>query len=231
MLDVRALKIPATPGDQREAMRELLIATTNSGKFAQLRDALRPLNLALKSLADFQGSEDIEIEENGKTAGENARIKATVYAQQLEVTALAMDSGLYLAGLSDEFQPGIYVRRIYGEGDYSRPSDRELLAYYTGLVAGLGGEADGRWEEAVCIAAPGGQIMETTLISRRSFVSKPSKKRVSGYPMESLQVDPKTGKYIAEMTGDEKSLFWQELIGERLCPFVEEALARLSKEV
>ncbi|MBA7587353.1 dITP/XTP pyrophosphatase [subsurface metagenome] len=211
-------------------MKELLIATTNSGKFSQLRDALKPLNLALKSLADIQGSDDIEIEENGKTAHENAQIKATTYAQQLSITALAMDNGLYLTGLPDEFQPGIYVRRIYGEDDYPRPSDKELLAYYSGLVTGLGGKADGHWEFAVCIATPTGQIFEATLIEPRSFVSKPSLKSVSGYPIESLQIDPKTGKYIAEMTNDEKSLFWQELIGERLCTFVQETLERLSNE-
>jgi len=206
-------------------MRELLIATTNSGKLDQLGDALRPLNLALKNIADFQGSDGIEIEENGKTAGENARIKATVYALQLDVTTLAMDSGLYLAGLPDEYQPGIYVRRIYGRGNYPRPSDEELLAHYSGLVTGLGGKVEGQWEFAVCIATPTGQISETTLISPRSFVGKPSLRRVSGYPLESLQIDTKTGKYIAEMTRKEKSQLWQELIGERLCTFVQEALA------
>jgi len=211
-------------------MRELIIATTNSGKFGQLGDALRPLNLVLKSLADFQGSDVIEVEEIGKTAVENARIKATAYAQQLDVTVLAMDSGLYLVGLPDEFQPGIYVRRIYGEGNYPRPSDGELLAYYTGLVSGLGGKADGQWEFAVCIATPTGQIFETALISPRSFVCKPCLKRVSGYPMESIQIDPKTGKYIAEMTTEEKSRFWQEMIGERLCAFVQETLMQLFNE-
>lgn len=211
-------------------MSELLIATTNPGKFDQLGDALRSLGLELRNLTDYQCSDDIVVEENGKTALENAQIKATIYAQQLGVTALAMDSGLHLVGLPDEFQPGIHVRRIYGGGDYSRPSDEALLAYYSGLITGLGGKANGEWEFAVCIATPSGEVFETTLISPRSFVGKPSLRKVSGYPMESLQIDPKTGKYIAEMTHEEKGRFWQEMIGERLCAFVRGVLAQLPKE-
>jgi inosine/xanthosine triphosphate pyrophosphatase family protein len=209
-------------------MKALLIATTNPGKFSQLSDALKPLDLALRSLADMQEADATEVEENGKTAQDNAQIKATAYAQQLNIITLAMDNGLYLKGLDDALQPGIYVRRIYGEGNYPRPSDIELLAYYSGLIAGLGGKANGHWEFAVCIATPTGQIFETTLIQPRGFVSKPSLKIVSGYPIESLQIDPKTGKYIAEMTNDEKSLFWQALIGEQLCTFVQETLERIS---
>ncbi len=208
-------------------MKELVIATTNAGKFSQLGAALNPLKLALKSLSDIQGADGIEIEENGKSARENARIKATTYARQLNRTVLSMDNGLYLTGLPDEFQPGIHVRRIYGAGDYPRPSDKELLAYYSGLIAGLGGQADGCWEFAVCMATPTGQIFETTLTQPRNFVSKPGLKMVSGYPLESLQIDPKSEKYIAEMTDDEKRLYWQELIGKKLCMFVQETLERL----
>ena len=211
-------------------MEELLIATTNPGKFSQLRDALGALNLALVRPDDLRGSDGIKIEENGRTAQENARIKAATYARQLNRIALAMDNGLYLAGLVDEFQPGIYVRRIYGGGDYPRPSDREMLAYYSGLIAGLGGEADGHWEFAICIATPAGRIFETTLIEPRGFVSRPCSQIVPGYPLESLQIDPKTGKYIAEMADDEKSRFWQALIGERLCSFVRETSNRLSNQ-
>lgn len=211
-------------------MTELLIATTNQGKFEQLRAALGPLNLDLRNLADYPGSAGIKIEENGRNAGENAHIKATRYAEELDLTSLAMDNGLYLAGLPDELQPGIHVRRIYGGGDYPRPSDEELLAYYSGLIAGLGGEAEGKWEFAVCIAAPGGQVFAASLISPRNFVSKPSLRRIPGYPMESLQIDPRTGKYIAEMTQEEKSRLWQDLIGEQLCAFVQKAITQLTEE-
>lgn len=212
-------------------MPELLIATTNTGKFCQLRDALQPLDLVLKSLSDIPASDHIALAETGQTVQENARLKGLTYARQLNMTVLAMDNGLYLTGLPDELQPGMYVRRIYGDGDYPRPSDQELLAYYTGVVTGLGGQADGWWEFAVCFATPAGQMFETTVIQPRRFVSRPSFRLVPGYPLESLQIDSQTGKYIAEMTNDEKRVFWQALIGERLCKFVREALERFSKEV
>ena len=93
-------------------MNELVIATTNPAKLQQMRDALEPLDLCLSSLDDYPDMDKICIQENGKTAQENARIKATTYACELNATVLSMDSSLYLVGLPDINQPGIFVRRI-----------------------------------------------------------------------------------------------------------------------
>lgn len=203
-------------------MQELVIGTTNQAKFQQLSAALEPLGLAIVSLA---GPNDAEIAETGKSAQENARIKATTYARQLGAAVLSVDTGLYLSGLPDAQQPGIFVRRIYGLGDYPRPSDQELLAHYCRLIAGLGGKTDGYWEFAACIATPAGQVSEGTFVSHRHFVSEPCDRIIPGYPLESLQVDPNSGRYIAEMTDAEKDAFWQRLIGNWLVHFVRNALA------
>ena len=117
------------------------------------------------------------------------------------------------------------MRRIYGEGDYKRPSDEELLAYYSDLITSLGGKTEGHWDVAVCLVTPLGQVFETAWISERIFVSKPSQNRVVGYPLESLQIDPQSGMYIADMTNGAKRLFWQKLIGQQLCTFVGESLS------
>jgi hypothetical protein len=193
-------------------MQELVIGTTNQAKFQQLRAALEPLGLAIVSLAELN---DVEVAETGKNAQENARIKATTYARQLGAAVLSVDAGLYLSGLPDANQPGIFVRRIYGQGNYPRPSDRELLAYYCRLIASLGGKTDGYWEFA------------DTLVSHRHFVSEPYDRIIPGYPLESLQVDPDSDRYIAEMTDAEKDAFWQRLIGDWLVHFVQNALAGL----
>jgi inosine/xanthosine triphosphate pyrophosphatase family protein len=209
-------------------MRDLLIGTTNPGKFNQLRDALSPLNLTLRELSAFQGASSLHIEESGKTARENARIKATTYARELGIDTLAMDSGLYLAGLPEELQPGIKVRRIGGEDHSIRATDKELLDHYSGLIAGLGGKTEGYWEFAVCITTPTGQVFESTLIEHRQFVSTPYDRIDPGYPLESLQIDPSTGNYIAEMSSSERAIFWQRLIGRRLCLFVQKTFEQLS---
>ena len=76
----------------------------------------------------------IDVEETGKTAVENAWIKASAYYQALKIPTIAGDSGVYIDGISPEEQPGLYVRRVNGDV----LSDDEMIAYY----AGLAGKAD-----------------------------------------------------------------------------------------
>ena len=211
-------------------MPELVIATTNSAKLQQLQDALAPLALHLESLQDYPGSEHIDIVENGKTAKENAWLKATGYTTFLNATVLSMDNALYLDGLPADRQPGLHVRRIYGDGHPAYPTDKTLLDHYSTLIRRLGEQIDGYWEFGICIATVQGQTFETSIRSQRKFVADASPKINTGYPLESLQIDPTTGKYISEMHSQEKATFWQHRIGVPLCAFVQEALAAIHQD-
>ncbi|MFC1790046.1 non-canonical purine NTP pyrophosphatase [Patescibacteria group bacterium] len=64
----------------------------------------------------------------------------------------------------------------------------------------------GHWLFAICIVTPDEKLFETTLESPRTFVCRPSQQKISGYPLESLQVDPGSGKYISEMSTKERLL-------------------------
>jgi hypothetical protein len=44
---------------------------------------------------------------------------------------------------------------------------------------------------------------------------------MEGYPLESLQLEKETGKYIAEMTEIEKEQFWQKNIGQEVQGFIK----------
>lgn len=57
----------------------------------------------------------IEIQGNGKDAIENALIKARTYVKILDVLVFAMDDNLYIEGIPDNKQPGMYVRRVNGK--------------------------------------------------------------------------------------------------------------------
>jgi len=96
-----------------------------------------------------------------------------------------------------------------------------MIEYYSKLIDSLGGKAEGYWEFGICIATPGGEYKETTIKSPRNFVSTPTTNRQAGYPLESIQIDPTTNKYIADMTQDEQDIFWQQAIGEKLLEFVK----------
>jgi hypothetical protein len=88
------------------------------------------------------------------------------------------------------------------------------------MIERLGGTSEGYWEFAVCLANQDGDVFEHTIVSHRMFVSQPSPVVIPGYPLESLQIEPKSGKYISEMTTEEQTSFWQLMIGKELCAFV-----------
>ena len=200
-------------------IKELVIGTTNPAKVSQLRDVLTPLGIKVEGMEKGQVP---EVTEDGATVQENARKKATAYASALGRTVLSMDNALFIDGLALEQQPGIHVRRI---GGTLAVNDEELLAHGAALVESLGGTATGYWEFGVCIAAPSGTVSELTIRTpQRTFTSTPSTTIIPGYPLESIQIDPESGKYISEMTAEEQADFWQKTIGVTLATFVQGVL-------
>jgi XTP/dITP diphosphohydrolase len=101
-------------------MTNLLIATRNRGKVRELEEMLADLPVKLRSLNDFPNV--VEPEENGATFIENAELKATYYARQTGLCALADDSGLAVAALGGA--PGVLSARYAG----AEASDAERIA-------------------------------------------------------------------------------------------------------
>lgn len=199
-------------------MRKLIMGTTNPAKIAQMRDALVLAGIQVEGVANKKLLP--EVLEDGATVQENARKKAVAYAKALGQTVLSMDNALFLNGLAPEDQPGIHVRRI---GGTFAATDAELLDHGIALVESLGGDVGGYWEYGVCIADSSGKISEITIRTPRIFTSKRSDNSIPGYPLESIQIDPETGKYISEMTTTEMAAFWQRTLGVPLCTFVSTA--------
>jgi inosine/xanthosine triphosphate pyrophosphatase family protein len=198
-------------------MKEIIYGTTNPAKVAQVRSVLEPLGFDVKSLTEADAQ--ISVEEDGKTAEENARKKAATYASTLGKRVLSMDVALYFNDLPDDQQPGLHVRRIAGG---KRADDTELLAYYADLARSMGDRVDAYWRYAFALAQPDGDCISFTHDTPRIFVSTPSEKIVEGFPLESLQIDPESGKYISDMSPNEVDTFWQNSIGLPLAKFVQE---------
>lgn len=198
-------------------MKEILFGTTNEAKIKQVRGALALINIGVRGVADKEMLP--KVNEDGKTAVENARKKALAYAQALREPVFSMDNALYLEGLVDEEQPGLNVRRMNGYPE--RPSDEQMLEYYSRLISRLGGKINGYWEFGVCLATLEGKTWEAIIKSPRIFVEKPSKIIVAGYPLESIQIEPESGRYISEMSQEDQDAFWQKAIGQPLVKFVQ----------
>lgn len=205
-------------------MKEIIIGTSNLGKIDKMKYALSGLDIIVSGV-DKETIRNFTVNETGETALENARIKALAYAKVTGKVVLSNDSAVYIDGLHKKTQPGIKVRRINGKENFV--SDEELIDHYSKIVHELGGEATMVVEDGICMANPDGSYYETTIISKRKLVSKPSATRTKGHPLDSLQIDSKTGKYFSEMTHKEKDAMWKGLIGKKLLEFVKETLPKL----
>ena len=94
-------------------MKELLFATENISKVNRFSAKLLENGIKLKSLKDFDF--DIKIDENGKTAIENATQKATTCYEATGLTTMAIDDTMYIEDIPEDKQPGVYVRRVNGK--------------------------------------------------------------------------------------------------------------------
>jgi len=91
-------------------MKSVLIATTNPGKLAEIKIALSPLKKQGVTVLDLSSFPEIEPpEETGATFEENARLKASYYAEKTQLPTIADDGGIMIDALHGE--PGVKSRR------------------------------------------------------------------------------------------------------------------------
>jgi XTP/dITP diphosphohydrolase len=81
---------------------QILIATNNQGKFIEIQDLLKQINIEAVSVSKFNLQEPDETE---KTFAGNALIKAKFYGKNSGLVALADDSGLCIEALDGA--PGV----------------------------------------------------------------------------------------------------------------------------
>ena len=87
-------------------MKEILFATGNTAKVDRFYEKLLKNGILLKSLKDI--NINIDIEENGKNAIENAMRKAKAYYDATKITTMAMDDTMYIDGIPEEKQSMIF---------------------------------------------------------------------------------------------------------------------------
>ena len=180
-------------------MKKILFATNNQSKINRFKDGLIKRNIELISLADL--NLNIDVEENGKDAIENALIKARAYKDIVNMSVLAMDDNLFLEGVPDAEQPGTNVRRVQGK----RLTDEEMLQHYISLVDrfGIDGKITARWIYGIAII---NDKEYTYTWSKNDFylVNMPTAKRNVGYPLNSISINKKLNKYFTDMTEEDK---------------------------
>ncbi len=173
----------------------LLLGSSNPGKIADWRTMLG--HLALEIFDPAQLGLAVDAVESADNAEENARIKALAYFAASGIPTFSLDAALRIEGLPADRQPGVHVRRI---GGAESATDDEMVDHYRALLEKLGGRAAGEWTLGIALAPDRDHVYSERLTNRTTFVSTPSRARVAGNPLQSLQIDPVTGVYFAEMT-------------------------------
>ncbi|HKZ16422.1 MAG TPA: XTP/dITP diphosphatase [Geobacteraceae bacterium] len=110
-------------------MKELVVATRNTGKLKEISRLLEGTVNALYSLAEFP--ELPAIIEDGDTFEQNALKKARVTALQVGKPVIADDSGLCVDALAG--RPGIHSARFAGETANDEANNRRLLNELAGI--------------------------------------------------------------------------------------------------
>lgn len=179
----------------------LLYATGNPAKITAMQNRLKELGIELAGLRDLD-REIPKVVEDGSTPLENARKKALGYYEAFQIPLFSCDSGLYIDGIPEELQPGIHVRTINGK----YLTDAEMMEHYSGLAAKYG-DLTARYRNAICLVLDKDHIyqaMEESMASEPFIItSKPHVRRKEGFPLDSLSIDIKTGKYYYDLEGDE----------------------------
>lgn len=172
----------------------LLIATSNPGKFREIRDELAPLGWTLFSLLDYPFKMPSE---EGATFEDNAVLKAAFVAMQSGMPTLADDSGLEVAALGGE--PGVYSAR-YG----NKKTDAERNVYLLERLKGVPpSERKAKFVAVLVMAYPDGYMELYRGETEGEILEAPRGEWGFGY--DPLFYLPEAGKTFAEMTLGEKA--------------------------
>ena len=198
---------------------KILYATQNAAKVRNMRRRLADTDICILTPDDL--GLHIEIEEDGASVAENAMKKAEAYAQHTTLPVLAADSGLWIDGLPDEEQPGMFVRRVNGR----LLTDEEMIDHYAALAARLGGQRKAHYVTGLAMIVSGKRFCETVPENEFLLVSRPNPNRFhTGNPIDVVAVDPAAGRYHNDLPDSAfRDAAWTF---ERACRrFVENALS------
>jgi len=173
-------------------IRQLVAATNNAHKLAEIRSLLTP-DFRLLSVADIGCNG--ELPETGDTLERNAFEKAQFVFDHYNVTCFADDTGLEVEALNGE--PGVYSARYAGA---QRNSDDNIDL----LLRNLEGEAHraARFRTVIALVGPGLQEQFTGIVTGKILTER---RGSAGFGYDPVFQPDGFSKTMAEMTMDEKN--------------------------
>ena len=180
-------------------MIDLLVATTNHGKFAEVQAFLKSLPLRIVSLRDLANPPAVI--EDGATFEANALKKARTLARFCGLPTLADDSGIEVYALGG--RPGIFSARYCGAEGNDDANNQKLLR---DLAAVPDENRTGRFVCALALCAPDGDGLKEWTVrdsceGRIAFAPAGS----NGFGYDPLFFYPPFGKTFGEIDRETKA--------------------------
>jgi XTP/dITP diphosphohydrolase len=181
-------------------MKKVLFGTRNKARLAYLQEILKDLPIEIISLNDLEI--DHTVEEIGRMPINNSIKKALEYFRQANMPTFSIDSGLFIEKFPKDKQPGVFVRRI--KADQRDATDEEMLDYYITELEKCGGSSPAVWMNALTMVISEEKIFSTVYERETFLTSQICDSYTPDEPLNSLQFDAVSMKYVAEMSLSEK---------------------------
>jgi XTP/dITP diphosphohydrolase len=181
----------------RRITGQLVIATHNPGKLAEMRELLSPHGIEVKSATELGLAEP---EETGDSFAANAKLKAVAAATAAKLPAFADDSGLVVDALDGA--PGIYSARWAGPSkDFNAAMTRiERLLQKRGATEPSRRRA--HFVSALCVAWPDGHVEEVEARVDGTLVWPP--RGAAGFGYDPMFLPDGHDRTFGEMSSIEK---------------------------
>jgi XTP/dITP diphosphohydrolase len=181
----------------RQISGQLVIATHNPGKLAEMRELLAPYGIEAVSAGELELGEP---EETGTTFAANARIKAVAAAMAAKLPAFADDSGLVVDALDGA--PGLFSARWAGPTkDFNAAMSRvERLLQERGATTPDKRKA--HFVSSLCVAWPDDHVEEVEARVDGTLVWPP--RGSAGFGYDPMFLPDGFDRTFGEMTSLEK---------------------------
>ena len=180
-------------------MIQLLLATTNPGKFAEVEACLKHLPVEIRSPHSLENYPAVV--EDGATFEENALKKARALAEFSGLLTLADDSGLEVDALNGA--PGIYSARYCGEAGNDEKNNQKLLHELRHVPEEKRGA---RFVCALALCDPrGGELKTWTVCATCEGRVAAGLRGANGFGYDPLFFYPPFGKTFGEIDRESKA--------------------------
>jgi XTP/dITP diphosphohydrolase len=178
-------------------IKEIVLATHNADKRAEMADLLNDLGMTVRTLAEFPQAPDVI--EDGETCEANAIKKARTIADYTGLVAVADDTGLEVNALGG--RPGVYAARYAGPNLTYEDNWKKLLRELQGVPLQ---ERGARFVTVVAIARPRTDQVETVEGVLNGLIAEQAV-GTSGFGYDPVFFVSELGKTLAELSHSEKN--------------------------